>query len=348
MENKKPKILSIDYGFSSLKCCVRDSNGLIKFEKFISAAAKLPEKPLELDDNQVFQLAGEYYVLGSAALKVPRSYLFKLETFEDLKITYPIWLSYLINKYGGLKSFDKIVLGISLAFKDKTEELMSYLYETLNIDREHNDGLIFIFPQGLSCKKAYSEYGLDLREASKRNDIKMRNAILCDGGFETLDFCSIINGSSSAATAIGVKDTGIIRIVYDLIDYIYKTYSITCSVKEGQVILDTGVLKRRGRTIDLSKQVEAFSKKYIINVFKYLDENFGEVLDSIDDGIIILGGLSYFMKKYINDPEVAKEIEKVFSISEIIFPEEDGEYYNCLSYLRLTEGIIEKEQQREQ
>lgn len=335
------RILSVDVGFSAIKCSFKDSNGLIKFEKFISATAKLPEKPLESDDDMVFPLGGDYYVLGPAALKVPRSYLLKLETFEELKAVYAPWLSYLIKKYGGdegINAFDKLAIGLSMAFNtnDNVDELLDYLYETLNINKED---YIYCFCQGLSCKYTYNEYGLNVREASRRNDVKLRNALILDGGFETLDFCSIINGTSSAGAAVGVKDSGVIRIVYDLVDYLYKNYSISISIKEGQVILDTGVLKRRGKTIDLSRQVEEFSKKYIIEVFQYLDKNYGEVLDALDDGIIVLGGLSYFMKKYLHDPEVEKEVDKIFSVSEIVYPEEDSEYYNCISYLRLAEKV---------
>lgn len=43
------------------------------------------------------------------------------------------------------------------------------------------------------------------------------------------------------------------------------------------------------------------------------------------------------MKKYLHDPEVEKEVDKIFSVSEIVYPEEDSEYYNCISYLRLAE-----------
>ena len=179
--NKKPRILSIDVGFSNVKCSYRDANGVIRFEKFISATAKLPEKPIESDDNMIFPLGGEYYVLGAAALKVPRSYLFKLETYEDLKAVYAPWISYLIKRYGGpegINAFDRVALGMSMAFRDKCDDLIQYLYETLNIDRED---FIYVFSQGLACKATYNEYGLDVREASKRNNQKLRNALLIDG-----------------------------------------------------------------------------------------------------------------------------------------------------------------------
>jgi hypothetical protein len=49
------RILSVDVGFSAIKCSFKDSNGLIKFEKFISATAKLPEIPYHHHFQVVFQ-----------------------------------------------------------------------------------------------------------------------------------------------------------------------------------------------------------------------------------------------------------------------------------------------------
>lgn len=91
-----------------------------------------------------------------------------------------------------------------------------------------------MFCQGLSCKYTYNEYGLNVREASRRNDVKLRNALILDGGFETLDFCSIINGTSSAGAAVGVKDSGVIRIVYDLVDYLYKIIRYQFQLKKAK------------------------------------------------------------------------------------------------------------------
>lgn len=346
IKKKNYRILSVDVGFSSIKTTIRDNNGLLKFEKFYSSIAKLPERPLDYDDNQVFQFNGEYYIVGESSLKVQRSYLLKMETFEDLCLVESIWVSYLLKRYGGqdgsngINNFDYVLLGLSIVWKDKGDEFIKYMKEALNIDR---DDYFVLFVQAISCKAAYSEMGINLRERATRNNQKLRNALIIDGGMETLDCCSIINGTSSANTAIGADNSGTINIVYKIVDYVYKTYNISISTREGQLVLDTGILKRRGKTIDLQDKVDEFCKQYVVDVFTYLDSNFGEVLDSIDDGIIILGGFSYIYGKYIKDPEVAKKVDSIFSISDIVYPKEDGEYYNCLSYLRLAEKMLEEE-----
>lgn len=343
---KNFKLLSVDVGVSSVKCVTRDRNGLLKFEKFYSSIAKLPEKPLEYDDDQVFQFNGEYYIVGESSLKVQRSYLLGMETYEDIRLAESIWVSYLLKKYGGydgsngINNFDYVLLGLSLVWRDKGSDLIEFLKESLNIDK---DDYFVVYSQGQISKEAYFEYGINLRERATRNNRKLRNALLIDGGQLTIDICSIINGTSSANTTIGINNSGLISVVYKLIDYIYKTYNISISTREGQLALDTGVLKRRGKTIDLRDKVDEYCKQYVVDVFTYLDSNFSEILDAIDDGIIIIGGFSYIYGKYIKDPEVAKKVDNIFSISDIVYPEQDGEYYNCLSYLRVTERLLEEE-----
>lgn len=346
IKKKSYKLLSVDVGVSSVKCVTRDSNGLLKFEKFYSSIARLPEKPFEYDDDQVFQFNGDFYIVGESSLKVQRSYLLSMETYEDIRLAESIWISYLLKKYGGqdgsngVDYFDYVLLGLSIVWKDNGSDMIEYLKKSLNIDK---DDYFVVYLQGYVNKTAYQDYGLNLRERATRNNQKLRNALLIDGGQLTIDLSSIINGTSSANTTIGINNSGLISVVYKIIDYVYTTYNISISTREGQLVLDTGVLKRRGKTIDLQDKVDEFCKQYIIDVFTYLDTNYSEILDAIDDGIIILGGFSYIYGKYIKDPEVAKKVDSIFSISDIVYPKEDGEYYNCLSYLRLAEKMLEEE-----
>ena len=337
-------------GFSSCKALIRDTTGELRFEKLYSSIARLPEKPIEMDDDQVFCFNGDYYIVGEAALKVQRSLLLKMETYEDLCLAESIWISYFLKKYGGqdgsdgIDYFDHVCIGLSMVWRDKGDDFISYLNKALNINKENYFAL---YVQALSCKISYTEFGINLRERASRNKRKLRNALIIDGGMETLDFCTIINGTSSASATVGVDNSGVCSIVYKILDYCYKKYGITLSMREGQLALDTGFLKRRGKILDLQDKIDEFSKEYVINVFRYLDKNYSELLDSLDDGIIILGGFSYFYKKYIKDPEVAKEVNNIFNIDDIVYPEEDGEYYNCLSYLRLTEKFLDEQDQEE-
>ena len=53
------KLLAIDVGYSSVKVARHDSAGLIQFDKFINAVAKI-DNPLEID-NDIMKQYSKYY-----------------------------------------------------------------------------------------------------------------------------------------------------------------------------------------------------------------------------------------------------------------------------------------------
>lgn len=330
------RLLAIDLGYSSVKVAYYNENGVLQFDKYISAVAKI-DNPMEADDDVMFRLGVDYYILGTPALKVPRSLLLSLEDFEGLKVAYPVWISYLLKKYGGVENFDKVIIGLSMAFSDKADELLSYLYESLMISIPD---YFVCLPQGLSCKLAYSECGLDIRETSKHNDFRMRNYLILDGGYLTCDICNVANGTASAGAAVGIPNTGIICISYNVIDYLFKNFEMKVSVKEAQTIVDNqGVFVRRGKEYNIGPKIDEFTKAYLGNVLKLLEDRFGEAIDAVE-GVLVCGGLSYFFKKYLNDPDMVKEIEKHFPVSFLHFPVVDSEYFNAYSYLRIVQKIL--------
>lgn len=332
------RLLAIDLGYSSVKVAYYNESGVLQFDKYISAVARI-DNPMEADDDVMFRLGADYYILGTPALKVPRSLLLGLENYEDLKVAYPVWISYLLKKYGGKEQFDKVVIGLSMAFSDKADDLLSSLYENLMIT---DPGYFVCLPQGLSCKLAYFECGLDIREISKHNDFRMRNYLILDGGFLTCDICNVANSTASAGAAVGIPNTGIICISYDVIDYLFKTYEMKVSVKEAQTIVDNqGKFTRRGKEYNIGPKIDEFTKIYLGNVLKLLEEKFGEAIDAVE-GVLVCGGLSYFFKKYIDDPDMQKEIEKHFPVDFLKFPSVDSEYFNAYSYLRIVQKLSEQ------
>lgn len=332
-KENKANILAVDLGYSSVKCAHYDEYEILHLDKFISCTAKV-DSPLESDDDSLFQLGENFYVLGTSALKVPRSQQIQLNSWEGLLEIYPVWISFLMKKYGGRESFTKIAIGLSLAFKDHADELLENLEKTLMIPKE----FFIILPQGLIAKKIYYEYGLNINEQSKKNDTKVQNVLIVDGGFLTLDICNVINGTASSSATIGLKDTGVINISYDIIDHIFKEYGIRISIKEAQVIVDNdGAWKRRGKIYDLSEQVRKYSIKYLVNVLNLLEEKFGEAIDGLD-AILIVGGIAYFFKKYLK--EITPEIEKHFPVNFLQIPEIESEFYNAFGFLKTAYELV--------
>ena len=330
------RLLAIDLGYSAVKVAYYNESGALQLEKYTSAVAKI-EDPMDIDGDVMFRVKADTYVLGDYALKLSRSLLMPLETFEDMKAVYPVWIAYLLKRYGGMDKFDHVIIGLSLAFSDRTDELLSSLYEALLIEKPN---FFICLPQGLSCKLAYSEHGLDISSTSM-NSMKLKNYIVMDGGFLSIDICAVINQNSSAGAAIGVPNTGVICVAYDVVDYLFKEYQMKVSVKEAAHIVDSGgVVQRRGRKLDISQQLKQFIKKYLGNVLTLLEDKYAEYLDAVD-GLIVLRGLAYFFQKYWEDPEVIAEIEKHFDRDFIHFSTDGlSEFYNAFSYLRFAENRL--------
>lgn len=333
--DKGVKLLAIDVGYSSVKVARHDSAGIMQFDKFINAVAKI-DNPLEIDDDIMFNLLDKTYVLGPAALKVSKEFLLDMKTYEDLKTVTPVWISYLLRKYSDVK-YDKVIIGLSLAFSDMADDLLKYIQETLLIE---DDNYFMLLPQGVAAKESYIQFGLDLSETetTKSNTTKLRNFLIVDGGFETLDFACVVQGKASTGAAIGIKDSGVIRISHAICDHVFKTYGFQISLKEAQTVVDTGHLIKRGRDFDLSEIVDDFSKKYLAYVLNLLEEKYGSYLDQ-SNGVLVLGGLGYLFEKFKNDAFVISEIEKHMDRNFIHWTPVYSEFYNAVAYLKLGEKL---------
>lgn len=334
------KLLSLDLGFSSIKLAYINNDGDLRYEKFVSGIAKLPEPPLDMgDETACFQFNGNYFIIGNESLNVPKSYLLNLEDYNQLKESYPPILSFLLNRFqnSGLV-FDKIIIGLSLAFKDKADELLSYIYSEMMWNPEDNK--VICLPQGLSGKVSYNEYGLSLRERS--TEAKLLSYLLVDIGSLTIDIANVNAGGKTTGGAMGYPNTGVIVIARNIQEYLFKTFEIKVSIKEALSILDNeGDFTKRGKRYDISDKIDDFCIKYLSDVLRLIEDRYGEDLDVVS-GIVVIGGGAYILQKYKNTDAMRKEIEKHFSPSFLHVPENDGEYYNCNSYLRIVQKWLDE------
>lgn len=331
-------ILAIDLGFGSVKVAfISPDSGELILDKYISATAKLDERPDDFDQDNTFQLQESYYVLGPQALKLPRNYLLPLSDFETLKAVTPVWISFLVNKYQrnlGIK-FEKICIGLSLVYKDRAQEMLDYLSEVLMVSPD----MFICLPQGTAAKVALQEYGLSL-DPAKRTQFKFDSFVLEDLGSNTIDVALITGSMSSTASSLGLENQGVCKILFDIIDFVYKSTGVQIQPDEAKVILDSGIFRRRGRNYDLSEQVKQFTIKYLIGILDLADTNpkLSSLIDNVQR-IILIGGGAELWRKYL--PEIQKEIEKRGYPSNFwVIPEKNSEYFNAISYLLIGNKIM--------
>lgn len=324
-------ILAIDLGFGSTKVAYIDPlTKELVLEKFISSVARLDSAPDECDNENVFQLQEDWYALGPDALKLPKKYLLPLHNYETLRVVTPVWITYLITRYKkrGI-TFDRIAIGLSLAYKDKADDILNHLSETLMTDRN----FFICLPQGVAAKVALQEYGLSL-DAANRTSFKYDNYLLLDIGNNTLDSCLIIKSMSTSNESIGLEGMGICRINYNIIDHIFKTTGIQIDLQQAKVILETGGQWRyRGRVYDLSERVHDFILSYFREVIDLFDTNptLGDLIENVQKIIVIGGGCELFRQYRAEVDQILTE--KGYPTDFWVLPEKNGEYFNALAYL---------------
>lgn len=331
-------ILAIDLGFGSVKVAfISPDSGELILDKYIQLLQNLMKDPDDFDQDNTFQLQESYYVLGPQALKLPRNYLLPLSDFETLKAVTPVWISFLVNKYQrnlGIK-FEKICIGLSLVYKDRAQEMLDYLSEVLMVSPD----MFICLPQGTAAKVALQEYGLSL-DPAKRTQFKFDSFVLEDLGSNTIDVALITGSMSSTASSLGLENQGVCKILFDIIDFVYKSTGVQIQPDEAKVILDSGIFRRRGRNYDLSEQVKQFTIKYLIGILDLADSNpkLSSLIDNVQR-IILIGGGAELWRKYL--PEIQKEIEKRGYPSNFwVIPEKNSEYFNAISYLLIGNKIM--------
>lgn len=345
-DKKKKKILSIDLGFSSLKISVRDDFGSLIMDRILNVVAKLPEEPSESDDFSVFRFLDNFYCVGANALKMSRESQLSIETIQDLKAIYPIWLSYIAKKYGGsegFNAFSKIIIGLSPAFADYADEILEHIYDTL-LFQPGDRNLFVVLPQGVIAKKCIEKYNLSLRDtdAANRNATKMKNYIIIDSGMNSTDLAVITSGRSSMAGSIGLAATGCINICYKIVDYIYHNFNgLKITVKEAMEVMEQEVYIRRRVTYPLHDIVRQFKKEFIADTLNLLETNLGDELDRVE-GVYWLGGGAHIYEELKDDPEVIKEVTKHFPLDFLKTSENDQEFFNSVAYLLVGEEMVEK------
>lgn len=318
------KVLAIDVGYGYCKVCYENSQGIRRYEKFISAVGKVGSSAVVQDSN-AFEFNGQSYYLFDNALKLPNNQLLDLTTYEGLKEISPIIISYILKKFD-LK-VDRIVLGLSVAMIEHSGDYLDYISTNLAMPKE----TFLLVPQGIGSKLAYDMYNLNPEDSTQYSNIRAKNYLGVDIGNNTIDVFQCIGGMVSGQTVKGFKGEGVCKVSFNLIDAIRRDTGIEITLQHSKSILETGVFNYRGVSYNYRDKIDVFIKQYLTEMISLLEKNFKEVIDNMDH-IIFIGGGAALLKKYMTS--VSKVVEKYYKGDFIIIPEL-AEFYNCIGYYLL-------------
>lgn len=315
------KKIAVDLGYGSVKVCYENSEGVRRYEKFISSVGKVGTSSIIKDAN-AFEFNSQTYYLFDTALKLPNDQLLDLTSYEGLKEASPIILAFLMNKYG--VDYDRIILGLSVAMIEKSADYLNYVSAQLTKPIE----AFVLIPQGVGSKIAYDHYNRNPGDPTQYNDTKVKNFLGIDIGFNTIDVYQCIGGVTSGQTIKGFIGEGVARVALNLMDAIRNETGIRISLQHAKEILETGVLVHRGASYDYRGKIDIFIQEYLKGVLELLEKDFSKVIDNMDN-LLFVGGGAALLKKYYKS--VLDVVDKYYKGDFVIIPEM-AEYYNVLGY----------------
>ncbi|BCG50035.1 ParM/StbA family protein [Ralstonia phage RP13] len=305
------KVLALDGGYGDNKIVYGEFGSIKNMFKFITAAAEVKLNDM-VTDRRVITYRDHSFYVGKDALNVQSSSIIDVKGYEQLEFFAPIFLASALQQLQVVP--DVIVLGLSIAQIQNSGHFRANIEDFMR--KSGCAAKIVIVPQGAVAKLAIDTYGMSFPSNTKEFSPES-SYILGDMGFNTLDLCHVINGVASSNMIRGIEGRGATLIVQDVVVDIKEKHGITLNLSEGKSVLDTGILKRRGVSYEVKDIIEKARGVYIENLKTIIENEFGEILDKVDNLFIVGGGA------YILDPNSTGN-------GFVRAPSASAEYYNAI------------------
>jgi hypothetical protein len=317
--------LAIDLGYGSIKVAYRTSTGQLRYNKLITAIGKVEKDTVyDSQDVNLYEWNGNFYYIGSSALRLPASQLIQISDYRTFQLVSPIIISYYINMIQEKESltFDSIVVGLIPAHASESANYLHYLEDKLSRKVE-------ILPQG-SSKFAVEKFGLDPTDDSQSTNIRIKDYIGIDLGFNTVDVFSVVDGKSSINTTKGYESLGVIKVAEELSKLVLQNYGIDLSIQDYKIILENESLYHRGKTIDLSKEIHQLVVDYLMKVIETVETDYSTAINKVDR-LIMVGGGAKLISKYVGDKKLRDYLNSKYQDDFLAIPKVP-EFYNVLGY----------------
>jgi hypothetical protein len=323
MSEESKKVLAIDVGFGDVKVGYLVDGKVKDLFKDVNIIYKLPsDKDSELKytgtEKNIVKIKDEYYMLGGSALNLPDTNLVTVDNFDALKAVTPILVNRYLAKYHD--QVDILVVTISSAFLKQSGDYKKYISEEVPFPIDH----ILVVPQGPSAKVGLDNVGLDVEDPSHKESFQSYLGV--DIGFNTIDVFTCIDGSVLPADVTGYPGDGIIRIANKIHDYIKDTYKKDFAISRVKQIIYDGKFTSRSETIDVKDVIQKEVSDYIKWLHEFLEEKYGNVMDTIANIVIFGGGAEVIRSQ-------ADLWSTMYSRDFVKLPVNSSEFYNTIGAL---------------
>jgi len=284
-------LISVDVGFGDVKYV---ADGGCK-GKFPTAVAPYTLGSLAKDSSGLYDyrdlltFEGKDYLIGESALldencKTTRSSEFILKYS-------PLFIYKVLKEIG---SINALAVGVPLGmFVSRGFEDFKYHYQKRLAKFMINSDVIEI-PTIHLFAQGHGIY-IDYLNATGAED---NTVLVVDIGFNTIDILSVIKGVPQRKGSKTLHNSGVVRIVESLQDYIASQYSFELSEQAAKDVLSKGSIKLYGAKQDLTDIISGISNDYAVWLIEELKTQKDDFLKKADK-LIIAGGGAYFVKPFI-------------------------------------------------
>jgi hypothetical protein len=315
------RVLSLDEGFGFTKVVLMEDGVIVDRIKEMDSIVELSDADNYTNLNSlndiIYEYEGKKYLVGGNALQAvsDNAKVLDVTDYDTFKYVAPILVNKYMKKFGG--DFNRIVLTISYAFYDKSQDYKEYVAKKTGYPVEN----ISVIPQGAAGKLAIDNIGLDPNNPSKK--AKYLNYLIVDGGFNTVDISLVLEGRLMPINIKGYPGEGVIKIARQLIDHVKELSGEDISLSKARQIIETRKYVLRGKVYDVASVIDEYINKYIIGLSQLLNSKYGTQLNNIEM-VIIFGGLGELIRSKMD------VWDTLYNKSFVRIPTEDAEYFNVL------------------
>ena len=297
--------MSIDLGYGDTKIALKKEDGSMTIAKFPSAVAKVSTHK-KFGAGETVEFEGNHYLIGEQAINYKPV---EMNDYETLERYAPLMVYHSFRKYG---DFDTIVTGLSIRQQDDSNNFKDRLTNFVIDGVEYNLD-VKLLPQGIGAKIVVEKQFSDIK-----------NYLVCDGGFNTVDLVPVFNGKADIHSVDALENRGIIEVVNELIDYISGNHNIELTPKEAKFALDNKRIEIYGKEIDLTDEINHITMEYSKDLVRQVERKFKKSWHKFQK-VIIVGGLSHFVDT---------------SVYEHLVTVPKGEFYNSIGFLQYADDKL--------
>ena len=305
-------IIGVDIGFSSCKVTLGNEYGEISKKFKFSSLIGITKKIDAVENSKIKKYDDNYYMVGDDAQHLPSANMIDITEYKNLEYYAPLLLQHAIEKCG--VEPDIVVTGLSIAQIGNSGYFQAQLEKYTIDDKEYVHDTVYVLPQGAGAKLTVDRYGARFPEEQKEFNGN-KNYIICDIGFNTIDYLLVNNGKTDPNLFNADENAGIMKISKQIAQEVNKQFKRQITLQEAREVIDTGFYKLRGKKHDFKEFVENIKKEYLKDLLKDIEAKYPGFLDKADYVFVCGGGSTLF-----------KSTDDQF----IRIPFNDHEYYNSL------------------